>query len=258
MTDAPMDEPSFEGATPDRLRAPAPQISGRSVHRTLHSGLALAEVDGVPLCRHRLRHRLADHVAKRVLDIVVSFALIVLLSPLLVLIGAAVALTSAGPVLFVQARQGFLGRSFRIYKFRTLHSEVADETGVSQVRDGDTRVTALGRLLRRTSLDELPQLFNILKGDMSLVGPRPHVPNMLAAGRRYDKLVPYYRLRLLARPGLTGWAQANGLRGPTDDPGLARARIDHDIAYVQNFSFVLDLHILLRTAWREMWRLGGH
>jgi lipopolysaccharide/colanic/teichoic acid biosynthesis glycosyltransferase len=112
-------------------------------------------------------------------------------------------------------------------------------------------VTPVGRFLRRTSLDELPQLVNVIVGDMSLVGPRPHVEGMLAAGVDYAELVPYYNLRHVMRPGLSGWAQANGLRGPTDSAEAARARIDHDVAYIQNFSIWLDLKIIWLTLVKE-------
>ena len=113
-------------------------------------------------------------------------------------------------------------------------------------------MTPIGRFIRKTSIDELPQLLNVLIGNMSLVGPRPYVPDMLAAGGAYDKIVPYFDLRYGIKPGITGWAQANGYRGPTDRKDLAVRRVDHDIAYLQNFSLALDARILLMTAWREL------
>jgi lipopolysaccharide/colanic/teichoic acid biosynthesis glycosyltransferase len=136
-------------------------------------------------------------------------------------------------------------------KFRTMYDDHADPTGQAQTRPDDERITPVGRLLRRTSIDELPQLINVITGDMSLVGPRPHVAGMLAAGIDYAELVPYYNLRHTMRPGLSGWAQANGLRGPTDSAEIARARIDHDIAYIQNFSIWLDLKIIWLTLVKE-------
>lgn len=127
-----------------------------------------------------------------------------------------------------------------------------DHSGREQATTDDVRVT-LGRKLRRRSIDELPQLLCVLKGEMSLVGPRPHAYGMLAGGVRYDQLVPYYRTRhLLMKPGITGWAQVNGLRGRTDDARLARMRIDHDLAYVQNFSLWLDIVIIVRTLRQEI------
>src|SRR5690606_19325682 len=132
-------------------------------------------------------------------------------------------------LVFGQWREGRHGRLFRIYKFRTMQASPQDPLGVTEALVRDTRVTALGAVLRRTSLDELPQLWNVLAGHMSLVGPRPHIPDMVAAGRQYAELAPYYRLRLVVKPGLTGWAQCNGLRVPTCDAGRAVARIDHDL-----------------------------
>jgi lipopolysaccharide/colanic/teichoic acid biosynthesis glycosyltransferase len=133
-----------------------------------------------------------------------------------------------------------------------------DSSGVAQTVADDERVSRLGSFLRRTSLDELPQLFNVLFGDMSLVGPRPHAVGMLAGGAQlYEELVPYYFERNRAVPGLTGWAQVNGLRGPTVDPLIAFSRVDHDLAYIENASIGLDLKILLMTAQREFLRGTG-
>lgn len=178
--------------------------------------------------------------AKRCMDIVVSATALLLLLPHLCVVALAIKLTSPGPILFRQLRQGRGGEPFHILKFRTMQGTA-----------GAQRVTRFGALLRRTSIDELPQLLNVLIGDMSLIGPRPHVENQFAAGRPYRELVPFYDMRLSVRPGITGWAQINGLRGPTDDPDDARARIEHDIAYIQNASIGLDLRILFRTMVRE-------
>lgn len=143
-------------------------------------------------------------------------------------------------------------------KFRSMRPEACDRTGLRQIVFGDPRLTAVGRFLRETSIDELPQLFNVLVGDMSLVGPRPHVPDMVAAGRPYRDLVPYYHLRLAVRPGITGWAQANGWRGNTATVQDSQERVDHDIAYIQNFSLSLDFKILSRTITREFLTGSGH
>ncbi|MNL39206.1 UDP-glucose:undecaprenyl-phosphate glucose-1-phosphate transferase [compost metagenome] len=185
------------------------------------------------------------------MDILGSLAGLALLGPLMIIVALAVKASSPGPVLFRQKREGLNGRIFEAYKFRSMAAELGDASGVAQTLDNDPRVTAIGRFIRKTSIDELPQLFNVLKGDMSLVGPRPHVPGMMAAGRLYKDLVPYYDRRLDMLPGITGWAQVNGLRGSTRDPHKARERIDHDLAYIQNFSVWLDLKIIALTVVRE-------
>ena len=211
------------------------------------SGLPIAFDGAVPAPIVDAPARQRQLFVKRAMDIVLAIAAVIALLPLLILVAIAIKATSAGPVLFRQAREGYKGRLFQTYKFRTMWSDSGDLSGVSQTVSGDSRVTPIGRFLRRSSIDELPQLFNVLLGDMSLVGPRPHVPGMLAARRNYKDLVPYYDARLAMKPGITGWAQANGLRGPTDDASKAKARIDHDVAYVQNFSVWLDLKIIAMT-----------
>jgi lipopolysaccharide/colanic/teichoic acid biosynthesis glycosyltransferase len=176
---------------------------------------------------------------------------LVALSPLLIVVALIIKLADGGPILFRQSRVGLGGKPFDILKFRSMRVDGCDFSGAKQTKAGDDRLTRVGSFLRRTSIDELPQLLNIVIGDMSLVGPRPHVQGQLAAHRPYIELVPYYDSRYLMRPGLTGWAQCNGLRGPTDDAHLARARIEHDIAYIQNFSLFLDVRIVLRTLVHE-------
>jgi lipopolysaccharide/colanic/teichoic acid biosynthesis glycosyltransferase len=141
---------------------------------------------------------------------------------------------------------------FRVYKFRTLYADRCDESGVHQAMPGDRRITPLGRLLRRTNIDELPQLLNVLKGDMSLVGPRPHAIGMYAGGTRYEHLVLVYPMRTLVKPGITGLAQLRGFRGPTRDRTSARMRIVCDLQYVAEYSNMLDLKILLLTILQEM------
>lgn len=215
----------------------------------LQSGLAMtAPALGLLSVDRPRRLHLAG---KRMFDIALSLAALVVLAPLLMGLAVAIKVSSPGPVLFRQAREGHFGRSFMALKFRTMAAARCDGSGVAQTAANDQRVTALGRVMRRTSLDELPQLFNVLWGDMSLVGPRPHVPGMVAGGMSYRDLVPYYDYRLIMRPGLTGWAQANGWRGPTDRAENAMARIDHDVAYIQNFSLWLDLKIVWQTLRRE-------
>lgn len=184
---------------------------------------------------------------KRVLDFVGSATGLIVLAPFLLLIAILVCLSSAGPPIFSQIRHGQGGRPFRIYKFRTMYWRASDFSGVTQTVSKDVRVTPIGRFLRRTNIDELTQLWNVLKGDMSLVGPRPHVPGMKAAGKPYEDLVMVYPLRHFVKPGITGLAQMRGFRGATNNPTSARMRIVCDLAYAANFSVLLDIKILFLT-----------
>lgn len=188
---------------------------------------------------------------KRCFDVVVSVIALILLTPLFVATAALIKITSPGPVFFRQPRYARDNNLFQIFKFRTMYADTQDSTGVHQTRLGDPRVTPIGKFLRRTNIDELPQLLNVIVGDMSLVGPRPHVPGMLAAGMKYEELIPYYFVRHHMRPGITGLAQISELRGSTDDARFARARIDYDLVYVQNYSFLFDLKILWTTVKSE-------
>ena len=234
----------------------APSGLRPAVYVTDQSGLRLHFGSDGPLAPAASKGRDAALVVKRVFDVsTASLALLVLL-PLLLGIGLVIAATSRGPIAFTQLRTGFNGQPFRILKFRTMFADRGDATGLTQTTPEDGRVTPVGRLLRRTGLDELPQLVNVIAGQMSIVGPRPHPVRMLAADTDYDQLVPYYAMRHQMRPGITGWAQAHGLRGPTENAQRARARIDHDIAYIQNFSIRLDLKIIWLTLWREVLRGG--
>lgn len=225
---------------------------------TYHSGLSLGWNGKQPAAIGNARSRSFDFAAKRAMDIVVSLLALIALMPLLLIVAAIVKLTSRGPVLFRQAREGLNGSLFDVYKFRSMTVEASDLSGINQTIRDDPRVTRIGKFIRRTSIDELPQLLNVLRGDMSLVGPRPHVPGMLAGGVKYKTLVPYYNHRFAMRPGITGWAQANGLRGPTTEVGAARARVDHDIAYIQNFSIWLDLKTMMLTVRNEFVTGSGH
>jgi exopolysaccharide biosynthesis polyprenyl glycosylphosphotransferase len=199
-------------------------------------------------------HRLSEpsrSQLKRLMDFIGAGAALLVLAPLLLAIAVAIKVTSPGPILFTQDRYGYRGRRLRIYKFRTMYTHLTDRSGVRQTTAGDPRVTAIGRILRSTSLDELPQLINVFKGDMSLVGPRPHVPGMLAAGVLYEDLVPYYRQRHAIRPGITGLAQVNGCRGSTAEANAAIARIDYDLEYMETWSLWSDVKIILRTIRQE-------
>lgn len=192
-----------------------------------------------------------DVMSKRCFDMTVALALILLLLPGLILIAGAIKATSRGPILFRQKRYGLGNQPFEILKFRTMLTASADPSGIIQTRKGDPRVTPVGRLLRRSSLDELPQLWNVIRGDMSLVGPRPHVPGMIAGGVLYEQLVPYYFERHRMRAGITGLAQVSGFRGSTVDPSRAKGRIDKDIEYIEAWSLALDIRILWLTVRRE-------
>ncbi len=189
-------------------------------------------------------------VRKRLFDVAVSGAALFFLAPLLLAIAIVIRMTSPGPVLFFQYRYGYRNRRFKIYKFRSMRNDVCD-SGTKQAVKGDARVTWIGGILRKTSLDEIPQLFNVLRGDMSLVGPRPHVPGMLAADKLYEDLVPYYFQRHTARPGITGLAQVSGCRGSTVEAGRAISRIDYDLEYIERWSLGMDVMIILRTVRKE-------
>jgi putative colanic acid biosynthesis UDP-glucose lipid carrier transferase len=184
-----------------------------------------------------------EHASKRSIDLLVAGAALVTLLPLMVVIAIAIKLDSRGPVLFRQQRCGFNGRCFQIFKFRTM-TVLEDGPSVVQARAGDHRFTRLGTWLRRTSIDELPQLLNVLNGTMSLVGPRPHA---MAHDSEFDKVVGNYAFRRRVKPGLTGWAQVHGCRGPTPTAASIEQRVEYDLWYIDNWSLSLDIAILLRT-----------
>lgn len=192
-------------------------------------------------------NRAVSFAVKRAFDIVGSGLLLLVLSPVLLGVALAIKLTSRGPVMFVQRRWGRGNTPFRLYKFRSMHVELEDKSGIAHTVANDPRVTPVGRFIRRTSLDELPQLINVLKGDMSLVGPRAHVLGMHAAGVRYEDLVPEYFARHAVRPGITGLAQVRGLRGEVSDADHAQARVDADLEYIRTFSVWKDIRILFAT-----------
>ncbi|MGE5794143.1 MAG: undecaprenyl-phosphate glucose phosphotransferase, partial [Bacteroidota bacterium] len=183
-------------------------------------------------------------LAKRLSDIVLASLILALLAPLMAVIAAGVKLSSPGPALFKQRRYGVDGRKIVIYKFRTM-TVAEDGDVVRQATRNDSRVTRFGAFLRRTSLDELPQFINVLQGRMSVVGPRPHA---VAHNEMYRKLIRGYMIRHKVRPGITGLAQVNGYRGETETVEKMKLRIEHDLAYLRNWSLRLDLAIILRTA----------
>jgi undecaprenyl-phosphate galactose phosphotransferase/putative colanic acid biosynthesis UDP-glucose lipid carrier transferase len=168
----------------------------------------------------------------------------VALLPLMLLIAAAIRLGSRGPAIFRQRRKGFNGKEYVIYKFRTM-TVMEDGPAIVQARKSDARVTWIGRLLRQTSIDELPQLYNVLRGEMSMVGPRPHA---LAHDDEYSEVIANYAFRHHVKPGITGWAQVHGFRGATPQLEQMAKRIELDLWYISNWTFALDLQILLRTS----------
>ncbi len=182
-------------------------------------------------------------VTKRVFDVAASSLALLLAAPLLALIALLVRATTGSPVLYAQERMGLDGHVFRMLKFRTMRPDAEEKTGAVWTNENDPRRTRIGRLLRRTNLDELPQLWNVLRGDMSLVGPRPERPTFI---ERFRREIPGYMLRHKVKSGLTGWAQIHGWRGNTS----LHERIEHDIYYIQNWSLGLDVRILLWTLWR--------
>ncbi|MFT4098712.1 MAG: exopolysaccharide biosynthesis polyprenyl glycosylphosphotransferase [Rhodoblastus sp.] len=180
---------------------------------------------------------------KRTFDVFAAAAAVALLSPLFALAALAIRLDSPGPVFFLQRRYGFNQEPFRIFKFRTMRT-MDDGRHVPQAQVDDPRITRVGRFLRRTNIDELPQLLNVLSGEMSLVGPRPHA---LAHDQMYEQAIAFYARRHNVKPGITGWAQVNGLRGDTAAEGKMRSRVEHDLWYIDNWSPLLDLRILWLT-----------
>jgi Undecaprenyl-phosphate glucose phosphotransferase len=187
------------------------------------------------------------HVFKSALDKSLALLAIVLLSPVLLAVALAVKFSSEGPVLFKQKRFGFNNELIEVYKFRSMFVRNADADGTKLVSKNDARVTPIGRFIRRTSLDELPQLINVLKGDLSLVGPRPHPTKAKAGEELYEHVVDHYFARHKVKPGITGWAQINGWRGETDTAEKIERRVEHDLYYIDNWSLTFDLYILART-----------
>ena len=185
----------------------------------------------------------ADGVLKRLSDIVLSLLILVLIAPLLLVLAIAVKFTSPGPIIFKQRRYGLDGGEIVVYKFRSM-TVTEDGNSIRQAQKGDARITPLGALMRRTSMDELPQFFNVLQGRMSIVGPRPHA---VAHNELYRKLIKGYMVRHKVRPGITGWAQVNGYRGETVTLDKMQGRIDYDLDYLRNWSLRLDIHIIIKT-----------
>jgi len=195
---------------------------------------------------------------KRSLDMFGAGAGLVMLAPLLFGLAILIKLTSKGPILFCQERHGLNGDVFVAYKFRSMYVDQCDRSGVRQTVKDDPRITPIGRFLRRSNFDELPQLLNVLTGHMSLVGPRPHVPGMLANGVPYEEFDTRYQSRHRVKPGITGLAQVNGYRGETKDAHAARMRLHLDLEYVDNHSVILDAKIIARTVVVEFFQGRGY
>lgn len=208
---------------------------------TVVLGLPMLDISSSPMTGFAL-------VLKWLEDKLVGLLILVLISPVLVAIAVAVRLTSPGPALFKQKRHGWNGETINVFKFRSMYVHQEDATvSVTQATKGDPRITPLGRFLRSTSLDELPQFLNVLQGNMSIVGPRPHA---VAHNLEYREHIPRYMLRHKVKPGITGWAQVNGLRGETDTLEKMEARVQADLFYIENWSLWLDFKIIVLTVFK--------
>jgi Undecaprenyl-phosphate glucose phosphotransferase len=206
------------------------------------SGLPMVEVFGPPISG-------SAHILKRMEDLVLGSLLLLFVAPLILLIAIAVKIDSRGPIFFRQVRQGYNDSLIAVWKFRTMYATLADPDCIRQTSLNDPRVTRIGQFLRRSSLDELPQLFNVINGTMSLVGPRPHALETKAEGRRFADIVDRYAARHRVKPGITGLAQVNGWRGETDTVEKIKHRVEYDLYYIEHWSLWLDLWILVKTLW---------
>ncbi len=215
-----------------------PDRSVRSIWelQNTNRSVLLVDIQRAPLTRF-------EQVTKRLVDVLIAGASLLILSPVMLITALVVRLETPGPIIFRQRRKGFNGREFHIYKFRTMRV-LEDGPAVSQATRDDRRVTRFGRILRRASIDELPQLFNVLRGEMSIVGPRPHA---VAHDDEYGTRIEHYAFRHHVKPGMTGWAQVNGLRGGTPLLKQMEQRIELDLWYINNWTVALDLQIIART-----------
>ncbi|WOI56297.1 exopolysaccharide biosynthesis polyprenyl glycosylphosphotransferase [Palleronia sp. LCG004] len=215
-------------------------------------GFTFARAGRYPLIS-KMRHDFGPEcrLTKRVFDVVFAALAIVPFAPIMLIAALAIRLESRGPIFFRQRRHGYNDRIIEVLKFRSMYHDQADPEARSVVTRGDPRVTRVGRFLRKSSIDELPQLFNVLKGDLSLVGPRPHAVDAMSSRRqRFERIVDGYSARHRLPPGITGWAQIHGWRGEIDDPVKLQARFEHDLHYIENWSLWLDLKILMLTPLR--------
>lgn len=219
------------------------------LNRYFNRGFELTALGSMPVMaiRRNPLQGIHNRLLKRFFDILTSASLIILSPPFLLIIGTAIKLSSPGPIFFRQKRTGYRGREFECLKFRTMRVNAQADT--LQASKDDPRKTRVGNFLRRTSIDELPQLWNVLKGDMSLVGPRPH---MLTHTEEYSRVVDKYMMRHMVKPGITGWAQVNGYRGATRELWQMEKRVQYDVWYIEHWSFLLDLKIMLRTVYNAL------
>jgi Undecaprenyl-phosphate glucose phosphotransferase len=238
------DETTIDACVDAFLRVPASlhlgpeRVLDRFVDARIHKVGTIASLNlvGRPLST-------VDILIKRLFDIIGAASALVLLSPLFLLIALLIKFDGPGPVLFLQRRYGFNQEPFRIVKFRTM-TTLDDDRHVTHTTEGDPRITRIGRWMRRYNIDELPQLLNVLRGEMSLVGPRPHA---LAHDQLFEQTIALYARRHNVKPGITGWAQVNGFRGGISDDAKIRMRIEHDLFYIDNWTLLLDLRILVLT-----------
>ncbi len=228
--------------TPVRIRLAPDLASFAFAHRPL---VLLGDLPVLTLFERPISG--TDAIIKRAEDILLTLGILAVIWPILLVTAIAIKLDSPGPVFFRQPREGFNNRLFEVLKFRSMTHESCETDGIRQATRGDKRVTRVGAFIRRTSIDELPQLLNVLKGDMSLVGPRPHAPSTRAGGRLFHEVVQTYAARHKVKPGMTGWAQVCGFRGETDTEDKLRKRVEHDLHYIENWSVGFDLYILFRT-----------
>jgi len=228
--------------TPVRIRL-APDLANFAfAHRPL---VLLGDMPVITLFERPISG--TDAIVKRVEDLLLTVGILFMLWPLLLITAIAVKLDTPGPVFFRQPREGFNNQRFDVLKFRSMTHDSCETDGIHQATRGDKRVTRVGLIIRATSIDELPQLLNVLKGDMSLVGPRPHAPSTTAAGRPFHEVVQTYAARHKVKPGMTGWAQVCGWRGETDTEEKLVKRLEHDLYYIENWSVTFDIYILIRT-----------
>ncbi len=188
-----------------------------------------------------------SYVIKLLEDTILGIFIAIILSPIMLIIAIVVKMDTPGPVFFRQLREGFNHKPILVWKFRSMRTDLCETTDITQATKRDPRITRSGAFLRRTSLDELPQIFNVLKGEMSIVGPRPHAPSTKAAGKEFHTIIHNYASRHRVKPGITGWAQVNGYRGETDTEDKLIKRVEHDLYYIDNWSVWFDIMIMIKT-----------